>query len=197
MRENNLLEKEIMTDSMNVVYTQKKIRPLYSANRQAKMLIITGAISWQTQIKQQLFQDKSGQKLAQWLNISQAELLDSQQIAILPLDFYCPNNRPTKIKKEVPPRKEFFEKWHPRLLSQMPCLKLKILLGKEAIKSYLHLQGNFRLTDVVANYQSYLPEYFPIIHPSARNQLWLSKNPWFISQVIPALQRQVELVLRS
>lgn len=197
MKKLNLLQEEIMSDPLNVSYTKEKIAPVYSACSQAKILIVTGAISWQTQIKQLLFQDKSGQRLTQWLNISQAEFENSKQIAILPLDFYCPDNQPAKSKKELPPRKAFSEKWHPRLLKQMPLLKLKILLGKDAVKYYLHLSGSFRLTDVVANYQSYLPEYFPLIHPSARNQIWLAKNPWFMDRVIPALRQQVMLALQS
>ena len=47
------------------------------------------------------------------------------------------------------------------------------------------------LTDVVRDYRSYLPERFPLVHPSPRNQIWMKKNPWFEEDVVPELRRRV------
>ena len=36
-----------------------------------------------------------------------------------------------------------------------------------------------------------LPERFPLVHPSPRNQIWMKKNPWFEEDVVPELRRRV------
>ncbi|EPC56848.1 hypothetical protein Lpp189_13247, partial [Lacticaseibacillus paracasei subsp. paracasei Lpp189] len=33
--------------------------------------------------------------------------------------------------------------------------------------------------------------YFPIVHPSPLNYGWVNRNPWFMTDVVPALQAQV------
>ena len=44
-------------------------------------------------------------------------------------------------------------------------------------------------------YEEYLPEFWPIPHPSPRNLLWLRRNPWFERRVVPALQETVRSLL--
>jgi uracil-DNA glycosylase len=44
------------------------------------------------------------------------------------------------------------------------------------------------LTETVKNFEKYLPEYFPLVHPSPLNLGWLKQNPWFESNVLPALK---------
>ena len=41
----------------------------------------------------------------------------------------------------------------------------------------------------------YLPDYFPLVHPSPLNIGWRKHNPWFESDVIPVLQTIVKEVL--
>lgn len=37
----------------------------------------------------------------------------------------------------------------------------------------------------------------PLVHPSPRNQLWVTKNPWFEEQVIPELQILVKQIINK
>ena len=37
--------------------------------------------------------------------------------------------------------------------------------------------------------------YLALPHPSPRNNRWLVKNPWFESEVLPRLQREVQKAL--
>lgn len=115
-------------------------------------------------------------------------------IAILPMDFYYPGKGKSG---DLPPRKGFAQNWHPQLLKLMPDIQLTILVGAYATRSYLHLEYKDRLTDIVRNYQKYLPDYFPIVHPSPRNKIWEAKNPWFEEQVIPDLQRRIQIILNN
>lgn len=73
----------------------------------------------------------------------------------------------------------------------MPDADLTILVGAYAVHYYLHLKKLARLTDIVKDYQKYLPAFFPLVHPSPRNQRWLRNNPWFMKNNVPDLQKMV------
>ena len=75
-------------------------------------------------------------------------------------------------------------------------LKLTILVGSYATKRYLQLKSSASLTQVVKDYRDYLPEFFPLVHPSPRNQIWMKKNPWFNETVIPDLQELVAQIMK-
>ena len=77
----------------------------------------------------------------------------------------------------------------------MPDLKLTILVGSYATKRYLKLKSSASLTQVVKDYRDYLPEFFPLVHPSPRNQIWMKKNPWFAADVLPDLKNRVASLL--
>lgn len=138
--------------------------------------------------------DPSGDRLRTWLGVSRDVFYNSGMIAILPMDFYYPGKGKSG---DLPPRKGFAQNWHPQLLKLMPDIQLTILVGAYATRSYLHLVYKDRLTDIVRNYQQYLPNYFPIVHPSPRNKIWEAKNPWFEEQVIPDLQRRIQIILNN
>ena len=78
----------------------------------------------------------------------------------------------------------------------MPDVELMILIGAYAQRYYLDLSPKDTITATVKNYAHYLPRYFPIVHPSPRNNIWLKKNPWFLQDVVPALQTTVHNILK-
>ncbi|NJL74391.1 MAG: uracil-DNA glycosylase family protein, partial [Saprospiraceae bacterium] len=51
------------------------------------------------------------------------------------------------------------------------------------------------LTETVRHYQDFLPIFFPLIHPSPLNQIWLKKNAWYEQEVVPVLQQKVKHIL--
>ncbi|NNC71211.1 MAG: uracil-DNA glycosylase family protein, partial [Flavobacteriaceae bacterium] len=63
-----------------------------------------------------------------------------------------------------------------------------MLIGMYAQNYYLKDKSKKTLTETVANYKEYLPDYFVLPHPSPRNRFWLTKNPWFDKEVVPELQ---------
>jgi uracil-DNA glycosylase len=77
----------------------------------------------------------------------------------------------------------------------MKRLKLVILVGRYAQGYYLNEKGKSNLTETVRAFEEYLPTYFPLPHPSPRNRFWLSKNPWFKTDVLPALKTTLKNVL--
>lgn len=186
--------QQIQDDKENRSFTEKGIKPLYYASAGARINIIGQAPGRIAQEKMKFWDDPSGDRLREWLGVSRDEFYNSGKIAILPMDFYFPGKGKSGDKA---PRKDFAPKWHPQLLKLMPNIQLTILVGAYATRRYLHLKYKDRLTDTVKNYQQYLPEYFPIVHPSPRNQIWESKNPWFAKEVVPDLQRRVRAIMED
>ena len=70
----------------------------------------------------------------------------------------------------------------------MSDIRLTVLVGRYATRTYLRLKSSTSLTDVVRNHAAYLPDFFPLVHPSPRNQIWMKKNPWFEADVLPELK---------
>lgn len=188
-REFEQLKKDIMLDVDNKVYSDKGIEPLFSAPRTAKILIIGQAPGIKAQKSRMFFNDKSGVKLREWMGIDNELFYNSGLIGVVPMDFYYPGKGKSG---DLPPRKNFAHKWHPRVLELMPDIKLIILVGKYAQDYYLKDKKEKNLTGTVKNYKKYLPKYFPIVHPSPLNFRWQAKNPWFLEEVVPVLKKMVE-----
>jgi len=54
---------------------------------------------------------------------------------------------------------------------------------------------NQTLTSIVEDWRDHWPENMPLPHPSPRNNRWLSRNPWFDKEVLPALKTRVKELL--
>lgn len=184
----------IRADEQNGEFTRQGIDPLYTASATSRLVIIgqaPGRVAQETRIP---WNDKSGDRLRDWLGIDRATFYDPSAVALLPMDFYYPGKGKSG---DLPPRRGFAEKWHPVLLGMMPQVRLTVLVGSYATRRYLKLSSSAKLTDVVRNYADYLPRFFPLVHPSPRNQLWMSRNPWFETDVLPRLRSEVASALRG
>lgn len=184
----------IRADEQNGEFTRQGIDPLYTASATSRLVIIgqaPGRVAQETRIP---WNDKSGDRLRDWLGIDRATFYDPSAVALLPMDFYYPGKGKSG---DLPPRRGFAEKWHPVLLGMMPQVRLTVLVGSYATRRYLELSSSAKLTDVVRNYADYLPCFFPLAHPSPRNQLWMSRNPWFETDVLPRLRSEVASALRG
>jgi uracil-DNA glycosylase len=73
----------------------------------------------------------------------------------------------------------------------MPDVRLTILIGGYAQKHYLGKRAAKNLTETVHGFAGYLPDFFPLVHPSPLNFRWQAKNPWFETDVLPALRARV------
>ena len=182
----------IRNDDSNRAYTKAGIEPLFQVDERAKLLIIGQAPGLKAQERQQLFQDPSGDRLRQWLKVDESFFYQSGQIAILPMDFYFPGRGKSG---DLPPRRNQASKWHAQMIAQMPDIALTLLIGKAAQDYYL--ADHKTLTQRVQDYQDYLPTYFPLPHPSPRNNIWLSKHPWFAEKVLPALQQRLAKIFEK
>ncbi|MFD2692550.1 uracil-DNA glycosylase family protein [Sporolactobacillus shoreicorticis] len=183
---------QIKQDPENSDYTNRGIEPLYSAAPTAKLLIIGQAPGQKAQDSRIVWNDRSGIRLREWMGVSKETFYHSGKIAVLPMDFYFPGKGKNG---DLPPRKGFASKWHHQLIQAMPDIELTLLVGLYAQKYYLKISSGMTLTQIVKNYRSYLPEYFPLAHPSPRNDIWIKRNPWFEEKVLPDLKKQIQRIL--
>ncbi|MCQ9226453.1 uracil-DNA glycosylase family protein [Streptococcus suis] len=187
------IRQAIIEDVANRDFTNKGIAPLFQAPSTAKILIIGQAPGLKTQEKGRLFDDASGDNLRQWLGVDRQTFYESGHFAILPMDFYYPGKGKSG---DLPPRKDFAPKWHPLILDQLPELELTLLVGNYAQEYYLE-KSQRNLTERVKHADDYLPTYFPLPHPSPRNNIWQAKNPWFQAEIIPNLQNILMKILEK
>ncbi|HEM2865516.1 uracil-DNA glycosylase family protein [Streptococcus suis] len=187
------IRQAIIEDVANRDFTNKGIAPLFQAPSTAKILIIGQAPGLKTQEKGRLFDDASGDNLRKWLGVGRQTFYESGHFAILPMDFYYPGKGKSG---DLPPRKDFAPKWHPLILDQLPELELTILVGNYAQTYYLE-KSQRNLTARVKHADDYLPTYFPLPHPSPRNNIWQAKNPWFQAEIIPNLQNILMKILEK
>lgn len=186
------IAEEIRKDPENASFTKREIDPLFFAGPECRIMIVGQAPGRVAEESGIVWNDRSGDRLREWMGIDRDTFYNSGKLAIVPMDFYFPG---TGKSGDLPPRKDFADKWHPRLLELMPDLKLTLLVGSYATKRYLKLKSSASLTQVVKDYRDYLPEFFPLVHPSPRNQIWMKKNPWFDQTVIPDLQKLVAQIM--
>lgn len=122
----------IKADGANADYTKRGIDPLYSVGAGARIVVIgqaPGAVAEETRIP---WNDKSGERLRDWLGVSRETFYDPERVALLPMDFYFPGHGRSG---DLPPRKGFAEQWHPALLALMPNVRLTVLVGAYAVRS--------------------------------------------------------------
>ena len=113
---------------------------------------------------------------------------DTSRVAIVPIGLCYPG---TVNGADLPPRKECAPIWQPRFRAALPDVRLTLLVGSYAQAFYLSSLKKSSLAETVRAYRTYLPEFFPLPHPSWRNIGWLKKNPWFAKEVLPALRKSV------
>lgn len=139
-----------------------------------------------------MWDDPSGVTLRTWLGVTDEQFYDPGLFALLPMDFYYPG---PGASGDLPPRKDFAPRWHPRILAELTELRLTILIGGYAQKYYLRGRAKPNLTQTVQAYREYLPAILPLVHPSPLNFRWQAKNPWFALDVLPVLRTQLRAAL--
>lgn len=132
--------------------------------------------------------DKSGDNLRSWLGVSKETFYDPDLFALVPMGFCFPG---TGKSGDLPPRPECAPQWHRKLWKEMKDIKFTLLFGQYAHAYYLGNGAKPTLTETVKNYKSYLPEFFPLPHPSPRNNIWMKKNEWFGAEVLPELKAKL------
>lgn len=165
-------------------------RPIVEANKNSKIILISQAPGRIVHETGTAWNDQSGKKLREWLDVDNSTFYNTDNFAILPMGFCYPGKGKTG---DLPPRKECAPLWHEEVWRELQNTQLKILIGSYAASYYLGKKPN--LTQKVQEFERYLPEYWTIPHPSPVNRFWRAKNPWFEEDIVPQLQRKVKEIL--
>lgn len=166
-------------------------KPIITVHPKSKILLIGQAPGTKVQNSGIPWTDASGKELRRWLGVTEEQFYDTSLFGIMPMGFCFPG-----IGKsgDLPPRPECAPLWLHQVLEQLPEVKLIILIGSYAQKYYLK-DGFSTLTENVQQFEKFLPNYFPLVHPSPRNKIWQKRNPWFEEIVIPRLRNQAHKIL--
>ena len=119
------ITQSIMQDPDNQSFTSQGIEPLFAAPTTARINIVGQAPGIKAQESRLYWNDKSGDRLREWLGVDRDTFYHSGMFAVIPMDFYYPGKGKSG---DLPPRKGFAEKWHPAILANLPNIELTILI---------------------------------------------------------------------
>jgi len=183
---------EVQTCTICQAHLPNPPRPVLRAAVTARVQIVGQAPGRKVHETGIPWNDPSGDLLREWLQVDRAAFYDAKRIAIIPAGFCYPGKGPSG---DLPPRPECAPQWHPKLRALLPHLLLTLLVGRYAQDYYLGSRCKKTLAGTVRAYREYLPEFFPLPHPSPRNRRWLQQNAWFERDVLPVLRDRFRAAL--
>jgi len=170
-------------------------RPVLRGRPSARLLIVSQAPGTRVHETGLSFNDRSGDRLRDWLGIGRDEFYDESRVALVPTGFCYPGRHPRG--GDLPPRRECAPLWHPRLRPFFPLVALTLLVGSYAVRHYLPRSRCEPLGATVAGWRDFLPEFLVLPHPSWRTTAWERQNPWFGTELLPELRARVAALLES
>jgi len=168
-------------------------RPVLRAGASSRLLVVGQAPGVRVHRTGIPWNDPSGDRLRAWLDMDRQTFYDEKRIAIIPMGLCYPGR--AERGGDLPPRRECAKLWLPQLLEALPNIKLTLLVGQYAQRHFLKERRKATLTQTVQAWREYQPDFFPLPHPSFRNEYWLQKNPWFQAEVVPALRQRMQALL--
>ena len=183
------LKKDIADCTICAEHLPLGPRPVVSIHPESRILIIGQAPGTKVHASGIPWDDHSGKNLRAWMGVDETTFYDVSKFAIMPMGFCYPGRGKSG---DLPPRPECAPQWHEAILNMMPKIELTLLIGLYAQKYYLGADSKRNLTETVKSYDSYLPNYLPLPHPSPRNNIWQKKNPWFQKDLIPEFQSIID-----
>ena len=173
-------------------------RPVLRASKTARLAIVGQAPGTRVHASGVPFSDPSGERLRDWMNVTEDEFYDVSRVAIVPMGF-CYPGQDTK-GADLPPRPECAPRWRSRLFDQLTHIELMLLVGGYAQRWHLSASVGSSVTETVRAWREILDRSgpyrcIPLPHPSWRNNAWLKAHPWFEAELLPRLRREVRQVL--
>ena len=190
--------KQLQTELANCTFCEPHLplgaKPIFQFSAKTKIALVSQAPGLLAHRSGIAYQDPSGRRLREWLAVEEATFYNPDNFGILPMGFCYPGKGKGG---DLPPRKECAPLWHDRIWASLENVQLTLLIGQYAQKAYLGKSKKRNLTLTVQAYQEYLPKFFPVVHPSPRNQIWFRKNAWFEAEVVPNLQQLVKKIIEA
>ncbi|MFG1377517.1 uracil-DNA glycosylase family protein [Xanthobacter autotrophicus] len=182
-------------------------RPVLRVSATAAILVASQAPGTKVHASGRPFTDASGDRLRQWMGVSDDEFYDVARIAIAPMGFCFPGQ--DAAGGDLPPRRECAATWHDALFATLPAFRLILAVGRPAQAYHLarlglgaHLKAS--LTQTVHHWREVRAAgmaladpvaVYTLPHPSWRNTGWLKRNPFFEADLLPQLQADMARAL--
>ena len=163
-------------------------RPIVQAGTDARVLIIGQAPGSKVHASGIPWDDDSGDRLRAWMGVDKSVFYNAGRVALMPMGFCYPGKG---TNGDLPPRSECAPLWHDRLSAELPNIRLTLLVGQYAQARYLSAKPARFMTEAVRHFADAPDDLFPVPHPSWRSTLWMRKNPWFETDVLPILKERV------
>jgi uracil-DNA glycosylase len=166
-------------------------RPVVEVSTTARILIAGQAPGTRVHASGIPFDDRSGDRLRDWLGVSREQFYDPANFAIVPMGFCFPGQ--DAKGGDLPPRRECAPEWRKPLLELMPQIDLVLAIGVYAQSWHMGSLRRRSLTETVMDWRTTLRDanVLPLPHPSWRNTAWLKKNPWFEAELLPILRSEI------
>jgi uracil-DNA glycosylase len=172
-------------------------RPVLRVSSTARLLVASQAPGTKVHLTGLPFNDASGDRLRQWMNISCEVFYDEARIAIVPMGFCFPGHDANK--GDLPPRRECRETWHDELFSLMPQIECVLAIGRFAQEYHFARAGRplpkgLTVDETIRRWWEFIggaPKIIALPHPSWRNNTWIKRNPWFEQDLLPELRAEV------
>ena len=89
------------------------------------------------------FDDRSGDRLREWLGVDRDTFYDREKFAIVPMGFCFPGY--DAKGGDLPPRKECAQHWHGDIFEAMPQVELLLVIGQYAQAFHLGNQPDSKI----------------------------------------------------
>ena len=163
--------------------------PILKVHEESRILIVGQAPGTKVHKTGIPWNDPSGVRLREWLQMEPDFFYDETKVGILPMGFCYPGKGE---RGDLPPRPECAELWQDRVHGHLKKVKLILAVGQYAQKHYLGKKRKKTMTETVRYWREYLPDrILAMPHPSPRNIMWRRKNPWFEAEVVPAMRQKI------
>ncbi|MDF1599906.1 uracil-DNA glycosylase family protein [Mesorhizobium sp. YIM 152430] len=171
-------------------------RPVVVASSTARVLIAGQAPGTRVHATGLPFNDRSGDRLRDWMGVSREEFYDPALFAIAPMGFCFPGQ--DAKGSDLPPRRECAPAWRAPLMATMPQIEFVLAIGLYAQRWHLGPEFGRSLTQNVESWRviflrNTIPRMIPLPHPSWRNTGWLKRHPFFETELLPVLRREIRL----
>ncbi len=188
----NPLLREIHSCTLCEGHLPLQPKPIVNFSERSKILITGQAPGIKAHESGIAWNDASGERLCNWLGISREQLYNDKIFALVPMGFCYPGKLKTG---DLPPRRECAEQWMGPVCSLLSEVELHIVIGQYAMSYFLgeRVRG---VTQTVSNWRKWYPEMLVLPHPSPRNNIWLKKNPWFESDMLPVVRERVNQITK-
>lgn len=173
-------------------------RPVLRVSTSARIAVVGQAPGTRVHASGVPFSDPSGERLRGWMGVTPEEFYDTRRVAIIPMGFCYPGQDASGA--DLPPRQECAPQWRARLFALLPQIELMLLVGGYAQRWHLGPRAERSVSATVGAWRSYAeggkgPRYFPLPHPSWRNNAWLKAHPWFETELLPELRAEVRRLI--